>query len=265
MIQIKHLSFNRTLGVVTMLLYRCSKCIQPVMGRTSQLLFLGVLACLLLNGSQGKIPHGGDASNKYNINTLSSKEKEEIVLDRNLIVGFLGYPGQRSMPNVVNDIDMKIETVFQWKEAEDRDFNTDTPTMFRFVPGSDDHIVTMLENGLVKLFYGPDDASGSTGRVIIDAREDVWMKIAGGGIVFDPDYPAVPYIYQRYRGAPKDEPLPTLKLILHVAKTCLHGVVLQSIPLKMAPLDQLAQWKIANTAKGPQKTCAKPSSTLIAL
>ncbi len=212
MIQIKHPSFNRTLGVVTMLLYRCSKCIRPVMGRTSQLLFLGVLACLLLNGSQGKIPHGGDASNKYNINTLSSKEKEEIVLDRNLIVGFLGDPGQRSMPNVVNDIDMKIETVFQWKEAEDRDFNTDTPTMFRFVPGSDDHIVTMLENGLVKLFYGPDDASGSTGRVIIDAREDVWMKIAGGGIVFDPDYPAVPYIYQRYRGAPKDEPLPNTKI-----------------------------------------------------
>ncbi len=163
---------------------------------------------LLLNDSQGETSTRSNTSNDGNINSSS----EKVVLDRNLIVGYLGDVGQRGMPKVINDVDMKIETVFQWKDAEDRDLNTDTPTMFRFVPGSDDHIVTMLENGLVKLFYGPNDDSGGAGRVIIDSREEVWMQIAGGGIVFDPDYPTVPYIYQRYRGGPKDEHLPNNKI-----------------------------------------------------
>ncbi len=204
----KHPFSNRKLRLVMLLLYRCSKRIRPGMGRTFRVLLLGVLAGLLLYGSLGNNkPHCDFFSNNYNTNS-----SEEVMLDRKLIVGFLGDDGQRGMPNVINDVNMKIETVFQWKDAEDRDLNTDTPTVFRFVPESDDHIVTMLENGLVKLFYGPNDDSGGTGRVIIDAREEVMYQIAGGGIVFDPDYPAVPYIYQRYREAPKDEYLPNNKI-----------------------------------------------------
>ncbi len=194
-----------------MLPYQCSTRIRPGMGRASRDLLLGVLSGLLINGSRlGDKRRCDFCSNNDNNNDNSSSEVG--TPDRKLIVGYLGNDGQRGMPKVINDVSMNIETVFQWKDAEDRDINTDTPTMFRFVPGTDDHIITMLENGLVKLFYGPNDDSDGAGRVIIDSREEVMYQMGGGGIVFDPDYPAVPFIYQRYRGPPKDEHMPNSKI-----------------------------------------------------